>query len=261
MEFEQLSLPTQVESIIKSAGEIILSYFHHVTIHEEKKTGGIVTKADLESEHYLKEQLNELMPGAFFIGEELGNRAGSTDYCWVIDPLDGTTNFVHGIPYFCISIALTFKDVPVFGAIYQPMTKEYFWAQKDKGAFLNDQKITVSTVDSLEQSVPVVGFPYKKERHFDNLLKLIDKIAPKTYAFRHFGAAALDQAYVACGRLDAVLLENLGWWDVAAGMLIISQAGGIVTNYEGKTVDPHYETFIAAGPSLYPQLRALVGKS
>jgi len=258
MDWKKLSLATSIEPIIKKSGQIVLSYFRRITQFEEKETGGFVTEADLSSEQYLTEELGKLLPGASFIGEEMGNNEGCLDYCWVIDPLDGTTNFVQGIPYFCVSIALTWKDEPLFGAIYQPITDEYFYAQQGNGAYLNGKQICVSRVNSLDQSVPVIGFPYKKDEQFDNLLRLTQRITPKTYAFRHFGAAALDQAYVACGRLDAVFFEDLGWWDVAAGMLLIAEAGGKVTDYEGNQVDSHYKTFLAAGPDLYTQLRDLI---
>lgn len=258
MDWKALSLPATIEPIIKRAGEIVVSYFRRIIQCKIKKTGGFVTEADLASEQYLTKQLEQVLPGASFIGEELGKNDGCTEYCWVIDPLDGTTNFVHGIPYFCISIALTLKDEPLFGAVYQPLTDEYFYAERGAGAFLNGRRICVSSVEHLHQSIPVIGFPYKKERQFEHLLKLTNEIAPKTYTFRHFGAAALDQAYVACGRLDAVLFEDLGWWDVAAGMLLIEEGGGIVTDYEGKLVDSHYKTFVAAGPHLYTQLKELI---
>jgi len=255
MDWKKLSLSSRIEPIIKKSGDIVLSYFQRITECREKETGGLVTKADLESERYLTEELGKILPGASFIGEETGNRQGCLDYCWVIDPLDGTTNFVRGIPYFCISIALTWKDEPLFGAIFNPLTGEYFYAQKGDGAFLNGKKISVSKIEKLEQAVPVIAFPYKRDKQFKRLLDLTEKIVPQTYAFRHLGAAALDQAYVASGRLDAVLFENLGWWDVAAGMIIISEAGGIVSDYEGNQVDSHYKTFIAAGPNIYKKLR------
>lgn len=258
MESETVSRASRIEPIIKKAGELVLSYFRQVTTFKEKEEGGLLTEADLASERYLIEQLQSLVPGAAIIGEELGYNDGSNDYCWVIDPLDGTTNFVHGLPYFCISVALTYQGVPQFGAVYQPLNQEYFWAERGKGAFLNSTKIQVSQLSNLNQSVIVIGLPYKKEEHFMHLLDLIRMVAPKTFAFRHFGAVALDLAYVAAGRLDGIFFEDLSWWDVAAGMLLIEEAGGMVTDFEGNAIDEHYKTFVAAGSALFNPLRGLL---
>jgi len=258
MDWKSLSLPIVIEPIIKKAGELILSYFKRLRSIQEKENGGFVTEADLASEQYLMEQLQPFLPGASFIGEELGKNDGTNDYCWVIDPLDGTTNFMHGLPYFCISISLTLKGIPQFGAVYQPLTNEYFYAERGKGAFLNGKKLQVSTVGQLSKSVVVIGFPYKKEERFKHLLNLMNEIFPKIYAFRNFGAAALDLANVACGRLDGHFFEDLGWWDVAAGTLLVEEAGGIVTDFEGKPIRSDFKTFVTAGPGLHERLRKLL---
>ncbi len=256
MDLNTLSLP--IEAVIKKTGDLVLSYFHQTASYREKETGELVTEADLASERYLIEQLTKLLPGAAVIGEELGYTDGSNDYCWVIDPLDGTTNFIHQLPYFCISVALTYKGEPIFGAVYQPLTKEYFYTLRGQGAFLNGRKIQVSDLSHIDKSVIVIGFPYKKGERFEHMLHLMSEIAPKTFAFRNFGAAALDLAYVAAGRLDAVFFEDLAWWDVAAGMLLIKEAGGITSDFEGNPIDESYKTFLGAGPALYKELQKLI---
>jgi myo-inositol-1(or 4)-monophosphatase len=256
MDLNNISLP--IESIIRKTGDLVLSYFQKPTSYREKDAGELVTEADLASERYLTEQLTKLLPGSSVIGEELGSNKGSNDYCWVIDPLDGTTNFVHQLPYFCISVALTCKGEPIFGTVYQPLIKEYFYAQRGRGAFLNGKKIQVSNLSHIDKSIVLIGFPYKKEERFKHLLQLTSRIIQKTFAFRHFGAAALDLAYVAAGRVDAVFFEELTWWDVAAGMLLIQEAGGITSDFEGNPINQDYKTFLGASPVLYKQLRELI---
>jgi len=244
-------LVSDVAPIIKHAGAIVLSYFHTRLTRTEKLIDGIdhgfVTQADLASESYLIEHLAPLIPGASFIAEESGIATGKQhDYCWVIDPLDGTTNFAHGLPYFCISIGLTHNEKPVFGMIYQPLTQELFYATEGKGAFLNGKPIRVSQAP-LEKSLIAIGVPYAKDQAFAHLITSTWPIAQRVYSVRTFGAAALDIAYVASGMLEGALFEELGWWDVAAGMLLVQEAGGQVTDFSGNEIDPDYKSFLATG--------------
>ncbi|MGE0206408.1 MAG: inositol monophosphatase [Candidatus Babeliales bacterium] len=248
-------LKLQVEPIIRKAGEILLFYYHKQMTWRDKKDQGFVTEADLASETFLMQELANVMPEASFFAEESGKRGNQdADYCWVIDPLDGTTNFAFGIPYFCISVALTYKQQPVFGMIYVPLFDELFYAQKGAGAFLNDQKITVSKERSLDRSLFLVGFPYAKGKAFLSVLHHLEDISPRTYAFRHLGAIALDQAYVACGRADGIFFEDLSWWDVAAGLILIQEAGGIVSTYTGKPVIPGYRSYVAGADLMHRKL-------
>ncbi len=259
MDLLQTDICKAVEPIIRNAGDILLSYFHNYTTLtcREKEAHGFVTEADEASEEYLINELAKLSPDIAFFAEESGKR-GEGDYCWVIDPLDGTTNFAHGLPYFCISVALTHKNIPVWGAVFQPLTNEFFYAQRGKGAFRNGAQMRVSRPEGLQKSLVVVGLPYAKNESFLQLLEKIRVIAPKTYAFRHLGAVALDQAYVASGRLDGLFFRDLAWWDVAAGMLLIQEAGGKVSDFAGKAIDPDYTSFVAAGQPIYQKLFALL---
>lgn len=241
----------EIAPIIKEAGKIVLSYFHTNLARTEKIEGGIdhgfVTQADLASEHYLIEQLKKSIPGAAIIAEESGKKAAQgSDYAWVIDPLDGTTNFAHGLPYFCISVGLTYKDQPVFGMIYQPITDELFYATEGKGAYLNGSLMRISSAP-MEQSVIAIGLPYAKDQIYANLLESTYAIGSHAYAIRSFGAVALDIAYVSAGRLEGAIFEELGWWDVAAGMVLVTEAGGQVSDFQGKLVTPDYQSFIATG--------------
>ena len=259
MMHRKLDLVRVVTPIIKGAGSIVLSYFNTVLDRTEKSGDhGFVTKADLESERYLIKHLASIIPGASFFAEESGKTGGiATGYCWVIDPLDGTTNFAHRLPYFCISVALTYNNEPVFGMIFQPITQELFYAASGMGAFLNGKRIRVSE-DSFSQGMIALGLPYAKDDTFDYLLHRTLTIAREAYAIRHFGAVALDAAYVASGSLEGMFFENLGWWDVAAGMLIIQESGGIVTDFHGESVNPGYKSFIAGAPKIHQRLKELL---
>ena len=223
-----------LEPIIRQAGVILLSYYGKVLARQEKRNHGFVTEADYASEHYLIDQLAKILPEASFFAEESG-KSGDNDYCWVIDPLDGTTNFAHKLPYFCISVALTYKGKPQVGILYQPLTDELFFAEQGKGAFLNGEKIKISSPKSFSKSLVAMGLPYQSLKK-KKLLHTAEQIAQQVYGVRHFGAIALDLAYVACGRMDGVFFTYLAWWDVAAGMILIEQAGGVVTDFSGQSV-------------------------
>lgn len=252
-------LVSAVEPIIKQAGDILLGYYNTTLVRHEKHGNGFVTEADLASEQFLIKELGALVPGAAFFAEESGKSGHlNADYCWVIDPLDGTTNFANHLPYFCISVALTYKNQPIFGMIYNPLLKELFYAIKGQGAYLNGQRMRVSRSE-VARCVVAIGLPYAKDQHYAHLLQDAWLIAKQVYAIRHFGAAALDLAYVAAGKLDGVIFEELGWWDIAAGMILVQEAGGIVADFEGGTPTPAYRNCIAtSGAQLQGELMRLV---
>jgi len=248
-------LPHLVEPIVRQAGDILLSFYHKQLTWHDKQEQGFATEADLASEKFLIEELGKIMPDAAFFAEESGKQGSSeSEYCWVIDPLDGTTNFAYGIPHFCVSVALTHRDEPIFGVIYMPLQKELFYAQKGKGAFLNGERISIADKRPLDRSLLLVGFPYQKGPTFLSMLHHLADVSPRSYAFRHLGAIAVEQAYLACGRGDAIFFEDLAWWDVAAGLLIIQEAGGVVTTFEGARVGPAYRTYIGANKRLHGHL-------
>lgn len=261
MNYQELIKPLEI--IIKDAGDILLTYFNKNNLERfNKSDGSFATQADLESEKFLIKKLHELVPEAGFFTEETGIQNGNNKYLWVIDPLDGTTNFAQGLPYFCISVALTKNNVPVIGVVYNPLLKEFFYAIKGSGAFLitstintTHQQLNLNHQKKLKSSVVLFSIPYKKNNHF---FDEINSIAHQAYSVRTFGAAALDQAYVAAGRGDAVVMQGLSWWDVAAGMLLITEAEGTVTDFEGEEITPKYQTFLGAISPLYDELRVLV---
>lgn len=253
---KELDLRNELEEILKGAGSIIMSYFGTELSSREKEQGSPVTQADLDSESYLIENLSKLVPNASFFAEESG-KSGNNDYCWVIDPLDGTTNFIHQLPYFCISVALTHKGEPKIGAIYEPMRDHFYYAKKGDGAFLNGNKISVSSASTLQKTRVLIGSHHSCQ----DLINKIGLLGPQHYSFRYMGAAALDCAYVASGRLDAVIFSGLSWWDVSAGIVLIQEAGGIITDFEGNPLTENYESCVGGNAELHRELREFLVKS
>jgi myo-inositol-1(or 4)-monophosphatase len=246
-----------IKPIMEKAGQILLGFFDKKLTFTEKDQSGFVTEADLASEKYLIDTLGSLLPQSAFYAEESG-KTGTGDYRWVIDPLDGTTNFAHRLPYFCISVALTHHDKPIVGAIYNPMLKDFFYAQQGGGATLNGVPIRVREQQDLSRTVMAVGFPYAKNTQFMKLVEGVQRVLPATYALRSFGAVALDLAYVAAGRLDGAFFEGLGWWDVAAGIVLIEEAGGKATDFQGGQIGPDYASFVAANGPMHQKLLPLL---
>lgn len=249
-----------LEPILRSAGDILLSYYGKDLQIKEKPQNGFVTQADIASEQYLISALHELLPEASFFAEESGV-SGTSDYCWVIDPLDGTTNFAHGIPYWCISVALTHKNIPIVGAIYVPLQDDYFFAQTGKGAWCNGVAIKVSRPEKLAFALIAIGIPYPNDQR-QSIVHLGERIATEAYGIRHLGSIALDLANISCGRLDGVVLTGLAWWDVAAGIVLLQEAGGKIGDFEGQPLTPGYQTGIAGSDLVYNSLKSFIkGKS
>jgi len=230
-----------------------MSYFHHALTRQDKQGNGFVTEADLACEEFLKRELAQIEPEAGFFAEESGV-SGNHELQWVIDPLDGTTNFAQGVPYFCISVALAHQGRPVWAAVYNPVTRELFHAAEGAGAFKNGERISVSAVRNFDDAVLVFGVPYQKNEPFRQVMHDVDRLSTKVSTIRCYGAVALDQAYLAAGAIDALIFRDLGWWDIAAGTLLISQAGGKASQNDGSELDQHYRTFMASNGFLYDQL-------
>lgn len=203
---------------------------------EHKGTHDMVSYVDKEAEKITVAGLRKLLPEAGFITEE-GTVENSSDkkYTWIIDPLDGTTNFIHGLPPYCVSIALAEGDKIVVGVVYEITIKECFYAWKDSDAYLNGQIIKVSEINTLDESLIAVGLAHASQHKINNLLKEMDYFLRNTNGVRRLGSAAADLAYVAAGRFDAFYQCNLSPWDVAAGTFICERAGGCVTDYNGGT--------------------------
>jgi myo-inositol-1(or 4)-monophosphatase len=202
----------------------------------EKKTSfnNLVSYVDKEAETRLVEALRKSFPQAGFITEEgTVEQSLSTEYNWIIDPLDGTTNFLHGLPIYAISVGLTKNKKPILGAIYHIVRKEIFHAMEDDNAYCNKQMIRVSDAPLLNESLLATGFPYNNSARGESYLAIIKDFLEKSHGIRRLGSAAIDLAYVACGRLEGFFEYNLNPWDVAAGVLIVQQSGGLVTDFDG----------------------------
>ncbi|MCA6408328.1 MAG: inositol monophosphatase, partial [Cytophagales bacterium] len=186
-----------------------------------------------EAELRLVKRLTEIIPGAGFIAEEGTDSEGTNEYKWIIDPLDGTTNFLHGLPIFAISIGLTRKEQTILGVVYEVSHKECFHAVEGGKAYCNEKEIHVSRVQSLNESLLATGFPYYHTEKKENYLEIIRIFLEQTHGIRRLGSAAIDLAYVACGRMEGFFEYNLKPWDVAGGAFILQQAGGKVTDFSG----------------------------
>ncbi len=252
------NIDIELKNIIKQAGKLLLSYWHKKDLQKnKKKDNSLVTEADLASEQFLVSALQKLLPQADFFTEESGQfGTNNSGYCWVIDPLDGTRNFAAHIPYFCISVALTYQDKPIIGMIYNPLFDELFYAAEGKGAFCNDIKMAVSTPSSFAGSFITYGLSHNpQQRH--KVLEATQKLIGTISAARHMGAVALDMANLAMGRFDGLICMYLSWWDVAAGALIIKEAGGTIGEIGGNPISPHFKSCVAGSAIIFDNLQQL----
>jgi len=226
----------QVVEISKQAGQIIrgeVSRFSESDV-EYKGAHDLVSYVDKKSESFLVDALKKLLPAAGFIAEESPGLEQAERYNWIVDPLDGTTNFIHKIPVFSVSIALAEYLKPIVGVVFEINLNECFYAWKNGPAFLNGKEITVSETDILDQALLATGFPYYDYSRLDDYLDLFKDLMQSSRGVRRLGSAAVDLAYCACGRFDLFYEYGLNPWDVAAGALIVERAGGRITTFEGK---------------------------
>jgi myo-inositol-1(or 4)-monophosphatase len=203
----------------------------------ERKEGqerNLVTNVDKQAEEIIVRKIRQHFPTHNILAEEGTTGNAASEYCWIIDPLDGTTNFTHGLPIFCVSIAVQKKGETIYGVVYDPNRDEIFSAEKNVGAFLNGKKIVVSATDSLLHSLLVTGFPYNITENPDNCIEHFVNFLMQGQAVRRLGSAALDLCYVANGRFDGFWEVFLNPWDMAAGVLLVEEAGGTVTHFNGK---------------------------
>lgn len=202
-------------------------------IEHKDSTNNLVSYVDKEAERMIVSELKKILPGAGFLAEEGTSSEGTNEYRWIIDPLDGTTNFTHGLPPYAISIGLAQNEKIILGIVYEVTRRECFHAIENNPAFCNDQEIKVASTENLTESLLATGFPYY---HFDKreeYLSIIKTFLELTHGVRRLGSAATDLAYVACGRMDGFFEYNLNPWDVAAGSFLVKQAGGVVSDFKG----------------------------
>ena len=233
-------LETSIE-IAREAGALLAAYFDRRVAFELKGEFDLVTEADRASEKLVVERLRSHFPDHAIVAEEGGGQSGSSDYRWYVDPLDGTTNFAHGFPMFNITLALERAGELIAGVIYDPVRGELFTAERGAGAYLNGVRIHVSRTARVQDALVATGFPSRK-RHLNVNVHFYYQLAMMSHGVRRAGSAALDLAYVACGRLDALWEFGLHPWDMAAGILIVSEAGGACSDMKGGPVNvrgPH----------------------
>ena len=219
----------------------------------EKTANDYVSDVDRQVEQAIIRMLLEAYPSHAILAEESG-AAGKSEFQWIIDPLDGTTNFLHGFPQYAVSIALAHKGILSQAVIYDPVRNDLFTASRGRGAYLNDKRLRVSKCIKLQKSLIGTGFPFREFSHIDTYLAMFRELTQKTSGLRRAGAATLDLAYVAAGRLDGFWEFGLSPWDMAAGSLLITEAGGLVGDLEGNSGYHDSGNIVAANPKLFSQL-------
>jgi myo-inositol-1(or 4)-monophosphatase len=239
--------------IAREAGALLMEYFDkHIKI-EYKGDADLVTAADRKSEALIRERIRQTWPGHDVLGEEEGLCDTGSEFRWYVDPLDGTTNFAHGFPVFCVSMALQHKDVTVAGVCFDPTRNEMFAAECGRGATLNDVPIHVSRTATLKESLLGTGFPSHK-RHKNPNIHFYHQITLRSHGLRRAGSAALDLCYVACGRTDGFWEFNLNPWDTAAGVLLVQEAGGQVTDFNGGPFQLNSRETLASNGVIHDEL-------
>lgn len=215
----------------------------------------LVSDADKAAEELIITTIKKNFPTHSILSEERAEIKGEADYKWIIDPIDGTTNFVHGLPFFSISIAVIKNGKPVVGVVELPALKETFWAQEGKGAYLNNKKISVSKTGDIRSSLTATGFPYDRtSQRYKKNLELWDHFYSLSHGVRRVGSAAIDMCFVACGRFDAYWEYDIKPWDVAAGKIIIEEAGGTVTNMDGSKLNPNLSNILATNSRIHSDM-------
>lgn len=235
----------------RQAGSLLMSYFQRELQIQWKGSINLVTEADLASEQLIVQAIRQSYPEHQYLCEEGNRRQTSSPYRWIVDPLDGTTNFAHGYPCFNVTIALERGGEILLGAVYNPVLGEMFHALRGGGAFLNGKAIRVSAAVDMKKSLLVTGFPYDVETNPDNNMELFRRFTMQAQAVRRDGSAALDLCYVACGRFDGFWEKSLAAWDAAAGALMIEEAGGITSDYRGDRFDLFSGQLVAANRTIH----------
>jgi myo-inositol-1(or 4)-monophosphatase len=239
----------------REAGKVLKQHYGQEKKIEFKGEIDLVTEVDKKSEKIVVEILKGAFPDHSILAEEGSNSHKTSGYKWIIDPLDGTTNYAHDYPFFCVSIGLEKDGEIVGGVVYQPLWDELFVAEKGAGAFLNDQKIRVSKVDHLRRALVTTGFPYDLNKIPPEAFQYFKNFLNTSQAVRRDGSAALDMCYLAMGRLDGFWEESLKPWDTAAGLIIVRESGGMVTNFQSDSYSIYEREILASNGLIHDQMR------
>jgi myo-inositol-1(or 4)-monophosphatase len=252
-----LLLTTAVEAVTR-AGDMMMARFGHDLRVDKKGTIDLVTEVDIEVERMFRTLIGERFPEHAVLGEEFGGAAEIlAGPCWVFDPIDGTTNFAHGLPIFCSSVALEVNGLAEVAAIYDPNRQELFTAERGGGAQMNGRPIHVSRADALVDAMLVTGFPYDVHQRVDEIVGLFAAFVGQARAVRRLGSAAIDLCSVAAGRLDGFWESDLKPWDIAGGALIVVEAGGRITGYDGGEFSSRGRQVLASNGRLHDQMLAV----
>lgn len=243
----------------REAGKIIANYFQgSFTVDNKEGINNLVTEVDKHSERKIIEIIRAHFPDHSIISEEAGELIQDSPYKWIIDPIDGTVNFAHGIPICCVSIGLKYEKQLLLGAVYNPMMNELFFAEKGKGAFLNDKRISVSQKSDFRKACLVTGFPYKWPESKEHPIHVFERFILQGLPVRRLGSAAIDLCWVACGRFDGFWEYNLSSWDVAAGYLIVEEAGGRITNFDGERYSVFDKETLATNGHIHDEMLRII---
>ncbi len=254
-------LMNAVEAMCRRAGEIQMSHFRRLAGYEKKGAIDLLTIADKQSEAAIVEMIQARFPEHRILAEEGGSIGGASDseYLWVIDPLDGTTNFAHGMPLFASSVAVQHRGETVAGGVIAPALGEMFLAGRGAGAFRNGERLGVSKVDVLNDALVVTGFPYDRHAMLDWLTGMVGEFLSRSQGLLRLGAAALDLAFVAAGNLDGFYERNLHPWDTAAGALLVEEAGGRMSTFNGEPYDIYSNQMLASNGRIHDEMVATLG--
>ena len=250
---------SKISGIAKKAsmlgGNVLMDYYGNLkNINNKGRIGDLVTDADIESEKVVVNFLKNEIPEISILAEESGQIGKEEDLCWCLDPLDGTTNFAHGYPFFATSIGLTWKNVPILGSIAIPFFDEIYWGAPEIGVFCNNEPIKVSSSNHLKDSLLVTGFAYDRCTTKDNNYAEFCSLTHRTRGVRRGGAAAVDLAFLACGRLDGYWERGLSKWDLAAGISLVEMAGGMISNYPNGDFELASGRVLATSPGIHEEL-------
>jgi myo-inositol-1(or 4)-monophosphatase len=243
----------------RDAGRILIERQGRALQVSNKGDINLVTEADLAAEKLIIERINSYYPRHAILAEESGasETSAQAEWKWIIDPLDGTTNYAHGYPCFCVSIAVEHSGKIEIGVVYDPVADELFAAERGQGATLNDRTIRVSEIDELNRSMLCTGFPYDVRERPD-FARLFSNFTMRAQAVRRDGSAALDLAYLACGRFDGFWEDGLNPWDIAAGVLLIEEAGGLVTDFRGDQLDIYTAKVLASNGLIHTAMMEVI---
>jgi myo-inositol-1(or 4)-monophosphatase len=244
---------------VKAGGSLLRKHFGKVHSISHKGEINLVTEADRQSEEMIVGIIQEHYPDHSILAEETGDTRKSSPFKWIIDPLDGTTNYAHGYPFFCVSLAIEYHGEIWYGAVYDPLKEELFTAEKGKGTYLNGKQIKVSSTPHLNESLLCTGFPYDVRNDIESTILPFRNFLMKAQAVRRDGSAALDLCYIAAGRFDGFWEQRLSPWDVAAGGLLITEAGGTLSNFKGEPFCIYDKEIVASNGKIHSQMIEVLG--